>query len=678
MPSKVSSGHIRVLPLVLTFLALSSSHGKIIAIYGGEKQDSTSMSAGSTPSTSGWVSLGTLKSSPATTCTSSEAPAAGCSGFKNQTGGRNWMKLNDDRFDKCMLYWGGDPNSLAGTLSESLNCFDVTGAIAAGSITGPGVHNKLLWSWLNHTGYNLDENRISTISCSAGKPNQLTITMQSGSFADVFLAHSGPSIYNAGASYIWVGGTGTWSGGAPGSGAYTPSRFDSHISGPYQVRSILAHNSSGAPSGLPAGEYYQATEFTVDFPASCPSSFGPSTATTSCNRNQNACVGAPLDDEQDPEGRHFYGHMAWDSNRNVLWAGFGTGAIADPNAGPPTSAIGSVGGDSAVTDFFKFDPNPAHNASGIPEWYMQCSSFLTSSASFCHNGSTAHSIGPVEEGSMSHDPIHDLLFLFGGDSTATVNGRIYCISDETNNSRTNGVGACPKIAGVIIPSNVWVSIPSGAPWNTGPIFDFPNVIFDPQASVNGYTGEFVVIGGNIQDSLKACPSHSFPAGFDENGTNTLCQPTDTYFYDPVNGYTVAYASVATTLGVDMPADPRSPPCGYDDARQSIICVADGGSGAPGSYGPGSPLTTATVWEWKSSGTTASGLSPTCGQVVPANRGLWCQLAISGTAPTISTNANRNLSVGNMGGFDNDANAFFLLVNQAAPPGLHAYALPLSP
>jgi hypothetical protein len=268
------------------------------------------------------------------------------------------------------------------------------------------------------------------------------------------------------------------------------------------------------------------------------------------------------------------------------------------------------------------------------------------------------------------------LFLFGGDSTAAVNGRIYCISDDTNNSRANGVGACPKIAGVVIPSNVWVSIPSGAPWNTGPIFDFPNVIFDPQASVNGYTGEFVVIGGNIQDSVKACPSHSFPAGFDENGANTLCQPADTYFYDPVNGYTVAYTSVAATLGVDMPADPRSPPCGYDDARQSIICVADGGSGAPGSYGPGSPLSTATVWEWKSSGTTASGLSPTCGHVVPANQGLWCQLAISGTVPAISTNANRNLSVGNIGGFDNDANAFFLLVNQADPESLHAYALPL--
>jgi hypothetical protein len=39
---------------------------------------------------------------------------------------------------------------------------------------------------------------------------------------------------------------------------------------------------------------------------------------------------------------------------------------------------------------------------------------------------------------------------------------------------------------------------------------------------------------------------------------------------------------------------------------------------------------------------------------------------------------RNLSVGNMGGFDNDANAFFLLVNLAAPESLHAYALPLLP
>ena len=639
----------------------------LTAAYGGDNNNLASTSAGVSLSiaTSGWLSLGTLSSTPAATCTSSEASGSGCSALNNQTGGRNWMKLNDDRFDKCMLYWGGNPNSLAGTLSESMNCWDVTHAIAAGSITGAGVNNKLLWSWLNYTGYNLNQNEISTVSCGSGTPNQLTITMKSNSFADVFLAHFGPSIYNAGASYIWISGTGTWSGGKPGSGTYTPSPFDSRTNGPYQVTSILAHNSSGAPAGLPAGEFYEATEFTTNFPASCPANFGPSTLTTVCNQNQNACIGAPLDDAQDPEGRHFCGGMAWDINRSVLGAGFGTGAIGDPNQ-TLGSPFGSVSGDSSITDFYKFSPNASDpdNTTGLPQWHLQCTSQGTAPA--CP-------VGEVQEGAMSHDPTHDLLFMFGGDSTTTANGRIYCIRDGNTPS---SAGPCPTIGGVTIASNTWTAIPSGAPWNAPGQWDFPMVIFDPDASVGTYTGEFVIFGGNVQDNANVCPAHSFPAGFDEGGISTLCQPANTYFYDPVNGFTVAYASAATTLGVDMPSDPRSPPCGYDNARQSIICVADGGSGPSGSYGPGSPLTTATVWEWKSSGTTASGLSPTCGQVVPANHGLWCQLGIPGSGPALNTNLNNNLVVGNMGGFDNDANAFFLLVNQASPMGLHAYALPL--
>jgi len=649
----------------LTFL--TAGPRTLTAAYSGDNNNSTSISAGVSLSvaTSGWVSLGALSSTPATTCTSSEASGSGCSGLNNQTGGRNWMKLNDDRFDKCMLYWGGNPNSLAGTLSESMNCWDVTHAITAGSITGAGVNNKLLWSWLNHTGYNLTQNEISTVSCSNGSPNQLTITMQSNSFADVYLAHFGPSIYNAGDSYIWISGTGTWSGGKPGSGTYHPSPFDSRTNGPYQVTSILAYNSSGAPAGLPAGEFYEATEFTTNFPASCPASFGPSTLSTACNQNQNACIGAPLDDAQDPEGRHFYGGMAWDINRSVLWAGFGTGAIGDPNQ-TLGSPFGSVSGDSSITDFYKFSPNASDpdNTTGLPQWHLQCTSQGTAPA--CP-------VGEVQEGAMSHDPTHDLLFMFGGDSTTTANGRIYCIRDGNTPS---SAGPCPTIGGVTIASNTWTAIPSGAPWNAPGQWDFPMVIFDPDASVGTYTGEFVIFGGNVQDNANVCPAHSFPAGFDEGGISTLCQPANTYFYDPVNGFTVAYASAATTLGVDMPSDPRSPPCGYDNARQSIICVADGGSGPSGSYGPGSPLTTATVWEWKSSGTTASGLSPTCGQVVPANHGLWCQLGIPGSGPALNTNLNNNLVVGNMGGFDNDANAFFLLVNQASPMGLHAYALPL--
>lgn len=110
------------------------------------------------------------------------------------------MHMVDDRLpaDKCMVYWGAQPNSLAGTLSQAMTCWDISHALsfcataspACGSSGNPnfptaanGVTNKLLWSWPNYTGYNLDLNRIGTIHCipAAGStPIQLKVTMQVG------------------------------------------------------------------------------------------------------------------------------------------------------------------------------------------------------------------------------------------------------------------------------------------------------------------------------------------------------------------------------------------------------------------------------------------------------------------------------------------------------------------
>jgi hypothetical protein len=617
------------------------------------------ITSGSMPTYS-WISLGKVPpvgpSGTVTTCTSSEASGSGCSNYASTSSLRNWQKLVDDRYDKCMIYFGANPNSTGGTFSESLNCYDITDAIEDSSITGTDVINKLLWSWLSYT-VPLSNSIIGGITCSG---SSISVYMQLGSTATVWLPHTstGDAIVNTGGSYVWISGTG--------------GTFDSYpANGVYQVTGILTYaNSNNAPTYASQGEYNQATAFTATGPSgfNCtvsvwptgfiPPSINANSSKLTCSTSKNACLESPLDDSSDPVARHPYGGIAWDVNRSVMWLAFGTGNWADPDL----THSGSVNGDAAVTDFYKFDPNPgaAENTTNLPQWHLQCTSMGTP---LTPGSSTAPpcGVGPDQEMAMDYDPIHDMLFGFGRDSGTNAYGRIYCIRD---NDTPSGAGACPVVLGSPytnspVPSNTWVDLTStsnaNAPWaTTGHDWDFPAVIFDPNASVNGYPGEFVIFGGNVY-SGPPCPTGSLEAGFDYNTSASIyCQPASTYFYDPVNGYTVA-ATAAGPLGpsglapsssVDnMPEGPRSPLCGYAASRSSIICVADGGDFSSASQ----------VWEWKSAGTTL------CGASVPA----WCLLTgIVGTVPAINSGANNHPLVSNIAGFDNDTNAFVLFVNNS--------------
>jgi YetA-like protein/Galactose oxidase, central domain len=100
-------------------------------------------------------------------------------------------------------------------------------------------------------------------------------------------------------------------------------------------------------------------------------------------------TGGPADAESAPADRHPYHWMAWDSTRNVLWTGFGSGQVG--------GAAGECG-DCAISDLYKFDPS---HGQGV--W-----------TEICGKGMSACPPGVIQESAAAYDPSADVVVMYGG------------------------------------------------------------------------------------------------------------------------------------------------------------------------------------------------------------------------------------------------------------------------
>jgi hypothetical protein len=496
-----------------------------------------------------------------------------------------------------------NPNGSAGTKSLTVFELDVAGALADST---PAINGRvsILWTHLSGQGTTGYPEPISTITCSGTAPNAvLTITLINAGL-QIYTAHNGPSVYTPG-STIWISGTGTLSGNTYSAGAYDSSHNDNAL---YVVQSILQGK-----------EFSAVTKFTTSFPGSCPAHSYPASgtngSTASCTQNQNACAWGPNDDINDPTNRHFYGFLAFDSNRNYLWGGFGSADFSDPNNGSGLM-YGSGVGDAAITDLYRLDLTHSPG----PLWTAMCygsAGTFTGNNGIDMNGisvpscSSNSNLYGIQETAADYDAQNDLIFMYGTINTKPNEGWIYCLSTTSPICKASMV-------------NTWTQVTcSGAPGTVCPEGrDYPAVIEDKSVH------KFFIFGGNTNNS----------------------QPLTTWFWDPnsscgsTNIGCFELATTGTAAGTDLPADTREPPCGYSDSQQAIYCISNVANTSP------------ELWRWKSNG----------------NTGAWKE--ISNTAPF---NFGDTDLVSHLGTVDNNANAFLVVFPVwGTPSTTNVWAYPL--
>jgi len=281
---------------------------------------------------------------------------------------------------------------------------------------------------------------------------------------------------------------------------------------------------------------------------------GPNTTPT-CSSTCGAAFGV-FGTTDAPADGHQYAGKVWDTNRNLFWIAFGTGAAS-------VSKGGGFGTDSESHDMYKMD-----TSSGVGVWTQTCGDF---SGLCAHPGD--------QESAMTYDTVADKMIMAGGLYSGTASAQTWEFTPSTN---------------------TWSQVCMDPPSKNScpiPFLDGPGLVYDPALGVS------VLFGGNQKANVPNTTTWLFNSATNTwSQANTTTHPPSVRFpvmdYVPSLGKVVLIGAESTgghvwafdgdwhdlgiTPGPNLSAAPSTAQTmgGYDQtAQRFVVMTLATGSGA---------------------------------------------------------------------------------------------------